>query len=802
MSYAIERARPGREPVTILELYVPLCQLRYGETTAHGTCPAVLGEHGTAKCYNTLATCPVADSFQPADLVLRFSTAQQDIPPSAQIRPTIVDVDAAPRRLAPSKGLGEGAEARVTLLDHPWHDLWTDPYRDERDYDPLTQGTFWGKFLARNPYYRGIRMRLLTGYISPDGFSLDDFTAREYVVDAIQGPDRRDRVTVIGKDIFSLLEKERSVVPAPSTGQLAEAIDEEATSFTLSPSGIGDREYPAEFRCVIGNEGFDVTRTNDTCTITQRGLYRGRAKHEADDTVQLVRRFVGQRIDQIAAAIITEAQPALAEYIPAAEWEAEALEYLPRLYEGDITEPTGVNELLAELMDSAPVMFWPNEFERRIEMRAIKPPPGSRPRLTDAEHFLEGSVEKTDRPKDRIDACLIHFGQLDPTADRKDASNYGQSFYLIAPEAQARYGTQQLREVYSRWISRFNKTAAEDLAKLYIRRYRETPVTLKFRLDAKHGDLQAGGVFQALTRRMQDVTGAPRPRNFQVIEAFEREAGHLLEYEAESYDWWIEPDEPVDEQRVLLSLDVPNHDDPYLNLRAVYDSLYATITPRVRFVVEPGVVVGSASPLSPAIDVGDWPEATVVILEVRGRVQGAGGRGGDGGTNNTHGSPGGPGGTAIYTRRPVLIYNAGSIYGGGGGGGGGGGYGFNVSGSLINESGGGGGGGGAGMSGGLAGSGGIAPYPGGPGEHGALDTGGAGGPGANRGINIGYGGNGGAGGAPGQPGEAGSDSYLGNRLGGPGGNAGKYIDGISYVTWVDGSNQETNDPGDVLGPAV
>lgn len=786
MSYITERTRPGREPVTILELYVPLCQLRYGETTAHGTCPAVLGESSPAKCYNTLVTCPVADSFQPADLVLRFSTAQQDIPPSAQIRPTIVDVDAAPRRLAPSRGLGEGAEARVTLLDHPWHDLWTDPYRDERDYDPLTRGTFWGKFLARNPYYRGIRMRLLTGYISPDGFSLDDFTAREYVVDAIQGPDRRDRVTVIGKDVFSLLEKERSVVPAPSTGQLASAIDENATSFTLAPSGIGDSEYPAEFRCVIGNEGFDVTRVGDVCTIVQRGLYRGRDKHEAEDTVQVVRRFVGQRVDQIAAAIITEAQPALAEYIPADEWEAEALEYLPRLYEGDITEPTGVNELLAELMDSAPVMFWPNEFERRIEMRAIKPPPGSRPRLTDAGHFLEGSVEKTDRPRDRIDACLVHFGQLDPTADRRDASNYGQSFYLIAPEAQARYGTQQLREVFSRWISRFNKSAAEDLARLYLRRYRETPVTLKFRLDAKHGDLRAGSVFEALTRRMQDVTGAPRPRNFQVIESFERETGHLLEYEAESYDWWIDADDPSDEERVLIALN-----DFNLNLREVYDSLYATVAPKVRFVIEPGVVIGSASTALPAIDVGEWPEGVELRLENRGRVQGAGGRGGRGGNrlsgpypgapDGEPGLPGEPGGPALRTRVPIIVDNSGGQIWAGGGGGGGGGY---RGGPYSVRSAGSGGGGGAGTIAGPGGArgrmdSGAVRFHGEEGKAGTSDAGGAGGGKARSGKqNLAA--VGGRGGDPGQPGQSGeSASYPG----GAGGEAGHYIDGNSFVIW-------------------
>ncbi|MDY6980537.1 MAG: hypothetical protein SV201_11695, partial [Pseudomonadota bacterium] len=185
MSYEDERERPGRQPVSLLRLYVPFCQLRYGTTNAAGTCPAVLGTDSETKCHNTLATCPVPDSFDPADVITTFCTATQDIPPSEQIQPTITKIDAAPRRLAPTKGLGEGAQARITLINRPWHDVWEDPYRDERTYNPIDQGTYWPKWLARNPYYRGIRAQLLTGYIGEDGFDLADFENREYILDNI-----------------------------------------------------------------------------------------------------------------------------------------------------------------------------------------------------------------------------------------------------------------------------------------------------------------------------------------------------------------------------------------------------------------------------------------------------------------------------------------------------------------------------------------------------------------------------------------------------------------------------------------
>jgi len=602
MSLEQERNRPGRELVQILELFQPLCQLRYGETHTVGTCPAALGtgedDDSADKCYNTLHSCPVRDSFDPEDIVLRFSTAQQAIPPDYRVRPTIVSVDSAPRRLNPSKGLGEGAKAEVTVRDHPDHDIGLDKYYRERPtgaagetvYTPIERGTFWGKWLARNPYYRGWRMRLLYGYISPDGFSWDDFEVREYVIDKIEGPDARDRVKIVGTDVFRLLEKDRAVVPQPSRGDLAAAIDEAATSFDLSPTGIGDEEYPASFTCVIGNEGFEVTRSGDTCTIDQRGLYRGLSDHDAEDQVQIVRRFTGKQVNEIAEAVITEGRAEVADWIPSSEWQDEADAYLTRLYEGDIVEPTGVNEILAELMDSVPVHFWPDEREQKIVMRAIKPPHAETSTYNDEDHALADSLEKEERPKDRVDAVLVNFGLIDPTEDLDDSSNYSQGVYLVNADAQSRYGGQQLRVVNSRWISKFAKPAAQDLADLYIRRYRETPLTIRFALDAKHADLWTGGVAAFVTRKLQDMTGAQSARNFQMIESHPEVPGHRYEYEAESYDWWAEEDDPGEENLIVIS-----EDDFNLNLRDIHDTQYALISEDVRAVVEAGATVGSES---------------------------------------------------------------------------------------------------------------------------------------------------------------------------------------------------------------
>ena len=59
--------------------------------------------------------------------------------------------------------LGKSSSASITMTDAPYSDNLTDPYVSERTYNPLERGTFWGKFLAQNPYYSGDEYRIYTG---------------------------------------------------------------------------------------------------------------------------------------------------------------------------------------------------------------------------------------------------------------------------------------------------------------------------------------------------------------------------------------------------------------------------------------------------------------------------------------------------------------------------------------------------------------------------------------------------------------------------------------------------------------
>jgi hypothetical protein len=198
----------------------------------------------------------------------------------------------------------------------------------------------------------------------------------------------------------------------------------------------------------------------------------------------------------------------------------------------------------------------------------------------------------------------------------------------------------------------------------------------------------------------------------------------------------------------------------------------------VEFIINPGVVVGSATTAQNALVTGtsgptSWNPAVPIVLYNQGYIVGAGGAGGFGPpVDPTPNWVGKSGGTAIVAQRAITIQNAGTV--GGGGGGGARGVAYIVPFTTLPYPGPG-GGGGAGQ---VAGTGGNSVPQGlasNPGQPGTLTTGGNAGPTAGQpGFNA-AGGNGGPLGVAGQPGLP-AQNFLG-------GAAGFYAKGNANITW-------------------
>lgn len=220
--------------------------------------------------------------------------------------------------------------------------------------------------------------------------------------------------------------------------------------------------------------------------------------------------------------------------------------------------------------------------------------------------------------------------------------------------------------------------------------------------------------------------------------------------------------------RVTISANTRNINARTLAIANGYDG----ISPLALILtINSGIIVGSSSTATAAIDFTGNPAGSTFILNVGSSayVVGAGGAGSPGAAWNSANSPGGVGGNAIKTDMPLTVTNLGTIAGGGGGGGGGNGYAPDGSYGAQGGNGGGGAGdvatGSATLTVGANGTGGeIAP--GGP-------------------FKAGDGGKGGNLGVAGNAGEDKPANFDGsNPAPGAGGAAGNYIVGNAFVTWA------------------
>lgn len=742
MSYADEKKRSGREPITIVELDLDYCQLTYGVLP----CTASLGK----PCYNTRATCKVPNVYDPAPKTYRYCTPQAPLPVNLNAIPSVRSVSLTPSRIEIEGGLGQRATAQIVLQDHSYHDRGLDPYWQVRyggeqvlPSGENLPGTYWGRWRARNPYYQGRVCRIKTGYVVDDNYDDANFITRTYLLESVAGPDATGKVTIKAKDPLKLADSDRSQAPRPSSGSLLADIGPVETTATLMPSGVG-AEYPVSGFVRIGSEVMSFTRSGDTLTLVRAQAGTTSQDHDAEDSVQLCLRYSAKLIPDIVYDLFTNYTPIDSAYLPKSEWDAEAAAYLPRQYSALVTEPTGVDDLLKEITaQSAAAIYW-DERAAEIKLRALRAP-DSDDVLDENAHILQDSLTVTDKPEMRISQAWVYLAQRDATASLTDGNNYRQLVVAADLEAEGahKFGAPAIDKTYSRWIT--SKLVATELAQLKRDRFGEVPRQITFALDAKDSQWWTGDVLRISTRLVQGADGSNSPLPVQIIEATEVEPGHRFSYTAQAFA--VVPYIPTD---TVISISANVNDVVLLNL---YTSLHGapSSSTAVTFIVEPGVIVGQ-NLASAAMRTGLWPVGAQVNLEIYGRIQGRGGDGGRWtGPNADDYASATDGGNALFAESLIVVSNFGEIFSGGGGGA----PVVSALGASVS-----GGGGGAGT---LPGVGGVGSESGLAGQNGTASTGGAGGPGA------------GDGGGPGQPGQPAT---------GDGGDAGYYVVGNGVVTWA------------------
>jgi hypothetical protein len=543
----------SREPLQVVEIVQPLCS----RTFEVSPCDATGDE-----CWNTIATCKFLTALDMTDEVVmrfvapaanRFLTDAGAFQPATAF-PALVSADTAPAVLNVAAGnddlspLGLRAVASVVIKDFPYNDVGFDPYLSARSYDPMQLGSFWSKWLARNPYHTGYTLRIYDGFF---GDALGDMIKREYSIEKIDAS--RSAIRITAKDILRKVTDTKVTAPALSPGALSLNLLIGGTSFQAAGAILSD--YQASGGWVRINS--EIIQYTAAATVSSNveftGLTRGAlgttaAAHNQFDRVQRVLAYEDEPFQDIIYDLLTVWGGIPAAYIDKTAWDDEKLEWREIYnFTAYLSDPVDVQQLVGELCQQAQSNIWWDERIQEIILRAQRPNflPGT---LTQEGHIIADSVTIEEVAKDRASQVYIYYGLRIPTLSVADKFSYRAAEVFIDVDAEFQYGEPAVKEIFCRWVN--TSVIAQSLGSSYIRRFRDVRKHMTFNLTSKDiAQFWTGDVAEIKHFMYVDFTGAEKIDQWLITSAETVEQGGVYRFVAEDNGsagvlWeWVADDE-------------------------------------------------------------------------------------------------------------------------------------------------------------------------------------------------------------------------------------------------------------------
>ena len=546
MTYDAKKVEIGRESLTVVEMDLGFCSLTYGVS------PCTASGSAGEECFNTRFTCQDPDNYADSVKTYRYCQQRSNLPVGVAMVPSIIgDVARAPTTTTGGKGLGKRAVVKVQFKDHAWHDRDLDPYHATRSYTPEQTGTYWGKWIARNPYFEGRELRVLTGFISSP-FSWDDFQTEYYDITEAKGPSAGG-FEVTAKDALTRTYKDKVTYPVSSDGVLDANITAAATSATLSPAGIGNSDYPASGYVSMGKEIAGFTRSADVLTLTRAEWGTTADSHSADDTVQICAAWESEHPLDVLEELLVTGAGIPASFIPngvGENWTTERDIWMTTaLLTGILSKPEQIDKVIAEISECFRFDIWWEATAQTINIKSIAPDAsGVTPAtLNDLGGIVENSVRIKKDSKQRVSEVRVYYNKLD-YSEKSEPKEFRSLFVSTDPNSagSTRYGSENIREIFCRWFN--DAGQAITLATRTIERYVETPSVVTFEVDLKDNDsIPMAQRVRLDTRHIQGPTGENANSLFQVTEVVEIKAGSRIRVKGltsfySGRFWFIAPD--------------------------------------------------------------------------------------------------------------------------------------------------------------------------------------------------------------------------------------------------------------------
>ena len=530
----------GRELIQIVQIDQDFCNNTFGVAP----CTAVLSGVGQ-QCFNTYATCQDQPNYDLGTKTLSFSKNQVASVPEYTI-PSLVSyttqatqVNIGARRTS-AFDLGKLSSLTVQFQDLIHSDNVVDPYRTTRTYSPLESGTFWSKWLARNPYFEGREVRVYEGWV---GQTIAEMEYKKYLIDKVSNPNSKGGVTLNAVDPFRKLDAVKAQFPTQTQSELQATLTDMGplvvTSGQVNPAGeFGGKQFSIETEIISYTTETDIGGGYFEYSGLVRGDFGSEAKeHEIGASVQHTAYFDPEESDSglyDTLYLLFNAAGFADSDLDLIGWADEINTWLTQYsaLERVLFKPTAINQLIGELSASCGFFMWFDEVEKLVKLKAIRPEVEGLTTLTENKNLLQNKTSSSLETNERISEVWIDYNLTDFTGDLESRDSYASTKVRIDPTAAGpnEYSERIVYNTQAKWL--FSLAQIDTLGFRTLSRYRDNTRFISFQLDVKD-DLNVGQAFKLSYSGFVDQFGQNLELAWQVISR--KKAGDIVMIEAQEF---------------------------------------------------------------------------------------------------------------------------------------------------------------------------------------------------------------------------------------------------------------------------
>lgn len=537
----------GSDVFATVEIQTQKCQLTYGSAP----CTANLNDANACfKTRNVLNDCQDVPNFDPAVQSYFFSEKDNSTLIDGY-RPLIKNITFAPSKLPPRGGLANVSKVKFTFIDEPDTDLDTDDNILDRSYIAREQGTFWGKFKARNSFLQGQLIKYTVTFLNSDG-ALQTLK-NTWQIESVSWANKSGEVTITAKDPLNLTDALNAKCPPVSRIKLYSALA--VGSHTLAVDQVVGLKSPDQYTYfrindeIVLVDGATLAVVGDHYEVDivsphgRGALGTTHAEHQVGAVVQEVARFDALSVDTALLKILNNYSELTASELDSINWATEIASWRSsNLLTNYISEPTDIKTLIAEICDQNQIMMWYDSQVAKVKLKAVAPELGTLKSYTDANDIWDLQVKEDDTL--RLNSCSMYFTPRSWIGGSK-ASDFENVAVSLDTLYYDLYGAPKERNLYSKWIT--SNAVALATTGVLINRFRASPFRITFKMAYDNfalSRINTGDNFRLTSSQFQNGTGAPYSPEFICIST-KYDKDMSLNVEAVAYSYFAGNNAPI-----------------------------------------------------------------------------------------------------------------------------------------------------------------------------------------------------------------------------------------------------------------